>query len=36
MRKQGYLEVKEVPTGDGSANVHVHVRRKVALVKHSA
>ncbi len=36
MRKQGYLEVKEVPTGDGSANVHVHVRRKAALAKHSA
>ncbi len=30
MRKQGYLEVKEVPTGDGSTNVHVHVRRKTA------
>jgi uncharacterized LabA/DUF88 family protein len=34
MRKQGYLEVEEVPTGDGSANVHVHVRRKTALAKH--
>lgn len=28
MRKQGYLEVKEVPFGDGSTHVHVHVRRK--------
>ena len=28
MRKQEYLEVKEVPIGDGSTNVHVHVRRK--------
>lgn len=28
MRKQDYLEVKEVPSGDGSANVHLHVRRK--------
>ncbi|MEI8325663.1 MAG: NYN domain-containing protein [Betaproteobacteria bacterium] len=28
MRKQTYLEVKEVPLGDGSAQVHVHVRRK--------
>jgi len=30
MRKQGYLEVKEVPLGDGSTQVHVHVRRKAA------
>ena len=30
MRKQNYLEVKEVPTGDGSSQVHVHVRRKPA------
>ncbi len=28
MRKQEYLEVKEVPIGDGSTNVQVHVRRK--------
>ena len=28
MRKQGYLEVKEVPLGDGSTQVHVYVRRK--------
>ncbi len=28
MRKQGYLEVKEVPLGDGSSQVHVYVRRK--------
>ncbi len=30
MRKQGYLEVKEVPLGDGSAQVHVYVRRKAS------
>jgi hypothetical protein len=30
MRKQGYLEVKEVPMAEGSANVHLHVRRKQA------
>ena len=30
MRKQGYLEVKEVPLGDGSTQVHVYVRRKAA------
>lgn len=29
MRKQDYLELKEVPMGDGSTNVHLHVRRKV-------
>ena len=28
MRKQGYLEVKEVPLGDGSTQLHVYVRRK--------
>lgn len=28
MRKQSYLEVKEVPMGDGSAHVQLHVRRK--------
>ncbi len=34
MRKQGYLEVKEVPMGEGSNQVHVHVyvRRKAAQV----
>ena len=26
MRKQSYLDVKEVPMSDGSANVHLHVR----------
>lgn len=31
MRKQDYLEVKEVPMGDGSANVHLHVRRRPVL-----
>ena len=28
MRKQSYLEVKEVPMGDGSTHVQLHVRRK--------
>ncbi len=28
MRKQAYLEVKEVHTGEGAAQVHLHVRRK--------
>ncbi len=28
MRKQEYLEVKEVPMGDGSNNVHLYIRRK--------
>ena len=34
MRKQGYLEVKEVPMGEGSNQVHVHVyvRRKAEQV----
>ena len=26
MRKQSYLEVKEVPMDNGSTNVHLHVR----------
>ncbi|MBK8361356.1 MAG: NYN domain-containing protein [Comamonadaceae bacterium] len=30
MRRQDYLEVKEVPMGDGSTNVHLHVRRRIA------
>ena len=30
MRKQDYLEVKEVSMGDGSTNVHLHIRRKGA------
>lgn len=30
MRKQDYLEVKEVPMGDGSSNVHLYVRCKAA------
>ncbi len=30
MRKQVYLEVKEVPVGDGSMHVNLHVRRKAA------
>ena len=28
VRKQAYLELKEVPIGDGSTNVHIHVRLK--------
>lgn len=28
VRKQKYLDVKEVPVGDGSANAHLHVRLK--------
>ncbi len=28
VRKQNYLEVKEIPVGDGSANVHLYVRLK--------
>jgi uncharacterized LabA/DUF88 family protein len=28
VRKQGYLEIKEVPVGDGSTNVHIYVRIK--------
>lgn len=28
MRKQGYLDVKEVPVSDSSTNVHLYVRRK--------
>ena len=28
MRKQDYLEIKEVPMGDGSTNVHLYVRYK--------
>lgn len=28
VRKQNYLEAKEIPVGDGSTNVHVHVRLK--------
>jgi OST-HTH/LOTUS domain len=28
MRKQGFLEVKEAPLGDGSSQVHLYVRRK--------
>jgi hypothetical protein len=28
MRKQNYLEMKEVATGEGAGHVHLHVRRK--------
>lgn len=31
VRKQSYLEVKEVPATDGSANVHVYVRYKTKI-----
>lgn len=30
MRKQGYLEMKEVVAGEGTGHVHLHVRRKQA------
>jgi hypothetical protein len=30
MRKQDYLEIKEVPMGEGSTNVHLYVRCKAA------
>jgi len=30
MRKQTYLDVKEVPMGDGSTQVNVYIRRKAA------
>ena len=30
VRKQPYLEVRETPIGDGSANAHLHVRLKPA------
>lgn len=33
MRKQDYLEIKEVPMGDGSTNVHLYVRCKSAGAK---
>ena len=32
MRKQDYLEIKEVPMGEGSTNVHLYVRCKAAGV----
>lgn len=28
MRKQEYLELKEVPIGDGSTGAHIHIRKK--------
>jgi hypothetical protein len=31
MRKQDYVEIKEVAMGDGSTNVHLFVRRKAAV-----
>jgi hypothetical protein len=30
MRKQDYLEIKEISMGDGSNNMHLYVRRKTA------
>ncbi len=36
MRKQSYLEVKEVPMSEGSTNVHLHIRLKKPAVSGSA
>lgn len=36
MRKQDYLEIKEVPMGDGSSNVHLYVRCKVVASSKAA
>lgn len=33
MRKQDYLEIKEVPMGEGSTNVHLYVRCKAAAAR---
>lgn len=33
MRKQGYLEVKEVTSGEGVGHVHLHIRRKASPSK---
>ncbi len=33
MRKQDYLEVKEVSMGDGSPHIHLHVRRKAGAAE---
>lgn len=30
MRKQPYLEIKEVPTGEAGTQIHLHVRRKMS------
>jgi len=30
MRKQAYLETKEVPTGESGAHIHLHVRKRTA------
>jgi uncharacterized LabA/DUF88 family protein len=34
MRKQNFLEIKEVATGDGGIHIHLHVRRKPGSVLH--
>lgn len=36
MRKQNYLEMKEVATGEGTGHVHLHVRRKQVAPAKSA
>ena len=36
MRKQSYLEVKEVPMSEGSSNVHLHIRLKNPVASRSA
>lgn len=36
IRKQGYLEMKEVPIGEGGTNVQLHVRRKQAVSSKAA
>ena len=28
VREQKFLEIKEVPTGDGTGNMHLHVRMR--------
>jgi uncharacterized LabA/DUF88 family protein len=33
MRKQDYLEIKEISMGDGSNNMHLYVRRKTASAR---
>ncbi|WP_297801541.1 NYN domain-containing protein [Arenimonas sp. GDDSR-1] len=36
IRKQNYLEVKETPVGDGSSNVHIHIRLKTSIKKNTS
>lgn len=35
VRKQAYMEIKEVPISDGSANVHLYVRLRGSALTHS-